>query len=194
MGSMSAAERRARAVLDRLPTGPVIGAEVGVFDGRMSAHLLRRPDLTLYMVDRWAAPLPAYVASGDPTAMLDGDEMSAAMDAARRRTVFAGPRARLFRMDSLEAALTLQGYTVVTAPHTMGPLRFDFTFIDADHSYGAVKSDIEAWLPTLKPGGLLCGHDYGDDRFSVTAAVDDACEANGWTLDLGDDRTWFVRS
>ena len=36
----------------------------------------------------------------------------------------------------------------------------DFVFIDADHSYPAMIQDITAWLPKIKPGGYLAGHDY----------------------------------
>lgn len=36
----------------------------------------------------------------------------------------------------------------------------DFVFIDGDHRYEAVKQDIEAWLPKLKPNGILAGHDF----------------------------------
>ncbi len=36
---------------------------------------------------------------------------------------------------------------------------FDFVYIDADHSYEAVKRDIAAWLPKIKPGGIIAGHD-----------------------------------
>jgi len=36
----------------------------------------------------------------------------------------------------------------------------DFVFIDGDHSYDAVIKDIKAWLPKIKTGGILSGHDY----------------------------------
>lgn len=37
----------------------------------------------------------------------------------------------------------------------------DFVFIDGGHEYESVRDDIRAWLPKLKPGGLMAGHDYG---------------------------------
>jgi hypothetical protein len=36
----------------------------------------------------------------------------------------------------------------------------DFVFIDADHIYERVRDDINAWLPKIKPGGIIAGHDY----------------------------------
>lgn len=49
-----------------------------------------------------------------------------------------------------------------------------FAFIDADHGYDAVKRDIMDWLPKIKPGGILAGHDYTDPNFpGVRQAVDE---------------------
>ncbi len=45
----------------------------------------------------------------------------------------------------------------------------DFCFIDADHTEPAVRRDITAWLPKMKPGGILAGHDI--DSPGVYAAV-----------------------
>jgi hypothetical protein len=36
----------------------------------------------------------------------------------------------------------------------------DFVFIDAAHDYDSVKQDIISWLPKVKKGGIISGHDY----------------------------------
>lgn len=36
----------------------------------------------------------------------------------------------------------------------------DFLFINGDHSYAAVAQDIALWLPLIKTGGVISGHDY----------------------------------
>lgn len=46
----------------------------------------------------------------------------------------------------------------------------DFVFIDAAHDYDNVKADINAWLPKVKKGGVIAGHDY-DSSNGVRQAV-----------------------
>ena len=36
----------------------------------------------------------------------------------------------------------------------------DFVFIDGSHEYEDIKNDIISWLPKVKKGGILAGHDY----------------------------------
>lgn len=52
------------------------------------------------------------------------------------------------RMTSLQAANTFKDESV------------DFCFIDAAHDYENVRNDILAWLPKVKHGGTIGGHDY----------------------------------
>jgi predicted O-methyltransferase YrrM len=149
---MSAKKYRYDEVLSRLDLSkPIIGAEIGVAQGGMSAQLLRCPMMTLYMVD--------FDFRG-----------------AGANTAFAGERARITKGKSPEAAEWFPDHF------------FDFVFIDADHSFKAVVKDIVVWHPKVKPGGLLCGHDYGYD-VGVTEAVDLFFPDR----ELGEDLTWFVR-
>ena len=56
----------------------------------------------------------------------------------------------------------------------------DLVFIDGNHSYKYVTMDIQMWLPKVRKGGILCGHDYlqknatgnPKDAVEVTEAVD----------------------
>lgn len=50
----------------------------------------------------------------------------------------------------------------------------DFVFIDAGHSYQAVREDIRDWLPKVKPGGWFGGHDYHPSHPGVIDAVREA--------------------
>jgi predicted O-methyltransferase YrrM len=52
------------------------------------------------------------------------------------------------KMTSLEAAKKFKDKSL------------DFVFIDASHEYEDVKDDILAWIPKVKPGGIISGDDY----------------------------------
>lgn len=49
----------------------------------------------------------------------------------------------------------------------------DVVFIDASHDEDSVRRDIEVARKLLKPGGILCGHDYSTAWPGVVAAVND---------------------
>jgi len=71
----------------------------------------------------------------------------------------------------------------------LGPVA-DLIFIDGDHRYCGVTADIPAALLLLKPGGVLCGHDYTNAEWpGVKRAVD---EAFGGAHQLVDS-IWWVR-
>lgn len=92
------------------------------------------------------------------------------------------PRTEFIEKDSVEASKQFDDGSL------------DFVYIDADHSYDSVKSDIQAWLPKVKHGGLLCGHDYvlspDDPTFKVVEAVNDSFPKEKIETDNID---WWVR-
>lgn len=176
---------RSHALLTRLAIGPVIGVEVGVLDGVMSREMLERENLTLLMIDTWEAPAAdAFVQSDDPLARLTPAQWAEVRQRALRRTAFAAARRLVIIGDSSVAASTIARQSL------------DFAFIDADHSYEAVARDIAAWRPCIKPGGLLCGHDYRSPypwTQGVTRAVDEFAQQENLPIDLGEDHTWFIK-
>ena len=73
----------------------------------------------------------------------------------------------------------------------------DFVFIDGNHLYEAVCSDIAAWWPKLRSGGLLTGHDYAINRdasgeWGVRKAVDEFSENTDRPVETGSDGTWCI--
>jgi hypothetical protein len=161
----------------------IIGAEVGVHRGELSHKLFKLiPRLKLYMIDIWSEE--AYPEQDATSASEKGqkkykfqwqDNMNAAKKAVK------GRKAKVIRSDSLSA--------VEKFPDS----HFTFVFIDADHSYKAVKEDISIWLPKVRKGGYICGHDYElteRRKFGVRDAVD---EAFGDKVQTGAGGTWFVK-
>lgn len=63
---------------------------------------------------------------------------------------------------------------------------FDLVFIDADHTYEGVTQDIKDWMPKLKKGGYLFGHDI--DWLSVQYGVRSIFRE----YNKDDDNLWWV--
>jgi len=54
------------------------------------------------------------------------------------------------------------------------PYAVDMVFVDGDHSYAGVVSDLLTWMPKVKPGGFLACHDYhSPSLFDVRKAIDE---------------------
>ncbi len=46
-----------------------------------------------------------------------------------------------------------------TACNEFKDASIDFLFMDGDHRYQQFKEDLDRWLPKMKVGGIICGHD-----------------------------------
>jgi len=95
-----------------------------------------------------------------------------------KQSAFAD-RSELWEMSSGEAAAKHSGLV-------------DLAFVDADHSYEAASSDIKYWLPKVRPGGILAGHDYTSVFPGVVQAVHELVAAQDADLHLGPDWMWWV--
>jgi hypothetical protein len=139
-----------------------VGVEVGVAEGKMTRVLLENNgDLKLYGVDYWPPDHPV-----DHPEQMNGAKVVGPEESANRKRKFLKVvkdyhgRCKLIELPSLQAA----------AGFDDGSL--DFVFIDADHSFEGVREDIIAWLPKVRSGGWLTGHDYNRPEMpGVTQAV-----------------------
>lgn len=159
--------------------GKIKMAELGVWMGIQAGHLLlMMPRLEWWGVDTWRKPADgsSYAESGAEIADKDDAEFNKALHSTVHITRPFIDRTHIVRKDTVEAAKDFEdGF-------------FDIVFIDADHSYEGCKRDILAWRSKVRPGGLLCGHDYANKRGEVKRAVE---ELIGPGVKLGADHTWF---
>ncbi len=70
----------------------------------------------------------------------------------------------------------------------------DFVFLDGNHLYKSVIADIDHWLPKIKIGGILAGHDYWNEEHylfqeGVNKAVDEKFKNN---VTITEDGCWFI--
>jgi hypothetical protein len=146
------------------------GAEIGVKTGAFSEEILSRwTGACLISIDPWAeAPADEYV----DDANVAQAEHERFLEQTRQRLRRFGERSRIWRMTGEAAA------TQVAA----GEL--DFVFIDARHDYESVRADLEQWVPKVRAGGIVAGHDYVDGslpqgEYGVKRAVDEFFEQHG---------------
>jgi hypothetical protein len=149
------------------------GAEVGVKLGFFSDHLLSQwRGQQLISIDPWL--------HDDPDSYVDTGNVQQGEQETYYRTTLDllakyGERSSVWRMTSLEAA------------ERIADNELDFVYIDARHDYHSVREDLETWLPKVRPGGILAGHDYLDGefpegRFGVKSAVDEVFGRYGLTV------------
>lgn len=155
-------------------SGLRVGAEIGVAEGRFSAGLLSLcPEVRLWGFDTYQPGYETWMGTRwtEETQRANAEAAFAVVERFR-------PRFTLVCKSSIDAANWLDDASLC------------FVFIDADHSYDAVKADIAAWLPKIRDGGWITGHDYDSEKFpGVVKAVEESFA----DFHLGDDCTWMAR-
>lgn len=147
-----------REAVRTTPDGGTI-VEVGSFLGRSAAFMAVEiansgKDLRFVCVDPFNGNL----------GVLDGQKLIDKRCTVEnfRRNVNSGGAGHLIE--------TLVGFSVDVAAN-FPDASIDFVFIDAAHDYPNVRADLCAWLPKVKHGGIIAGHDYGDGWPMVRVAV-----------------------
>ena len=128
-------------------TNPIIGIEVGVWEGANAKRLLDEfPNLTLIGID----PFEGYQ---DWWGFINKEFMSERERIAMvtLKPYFENERFSLIPKYSDKALEDLEDN------------KYDFIYVDADHSYKWALHDITNYWNKVKEGGILCGHDRSLD-------------------------------
>lgn len=150
LGYLRVPEMKAlRQLAAELPEGAVV-CNVGAGGGTSGLVFMESPNnLQLTTVDRQK--------EASPYGCLAGEEV-----VFRSAGFWGDSRHRQIHGDSTKVGLAWDGDPI------------DLLFHDADHTYDKVKLDLEAWIPHVKPGGLIVLHDYEDGRHpGVKPAADE---------------------
>lgn len=124
---------------------PIGYLEVGSWAGSSALAVASRPNVEVHCVDHWKGA--------------DGPEGEAHRETARDN---GGDVFSIFQKNTAEYNITPHRGTSLdwAEAASQGKFWYDIIFLDSDHRYEHIKADIEAWLPHIREGGILCGHDY----------------------------------
>ena len=132
------------------------GVEIGVNKGSHALKINRvNSECMLYCIDPWES--------------YPGMEGQAERDEAyltAKKLLDPIPSVHILRMSSMDALWDFEDKSL------------DFVYIDGDHEFPYVASDIFYWAKKVKSGGIVAGHDYNKnhraDEFIQVAEVVDA--------------------
>ena len=136
------------------PNGTLV--ELGAWKGRSSAFLVveaknKSQDIQIHIVDTWLG---------------SGEHTSGMTDGLYEKFISS--------MSPLNGHYQAHRMTTDKAASLFEDSSLDGVFIDADHTYEAVKKDIQNWFPKVRKGGILAGHDYIHTWPGVVQAVNES--------------------
>jgi len=161
-------------IVNMLPTNSTL-VEVGSWKGKSLAFLCveslnKSKNFNIYSVDIWE----------------DKKELNKTEHTNNIFNIF------LENIAPIKQSINVIRNTSVNASRTFCDSSIDFVFIDASHEYEDVKDDINAWLPKIKPGGIIAGHDYNShDNNQVNIAVNEIF--GNKVLSIMNQSVWYVR-
>lgn len=149
-----------------------IGVEIGVCCGHSALRLIEYGVRFLYLVDPWR----------------DYEGFRGYQTVAHAEEVYQGCLARLSAYQDRFAVLRMPS----AEAEKFIPM-VDFVWVDGNHAYEWVKSDLEFYWPKVKAGGVLCGHDYvNTGSCQVARAVDEFAADRSRRLEVVKD-CWIMR-
>ncbi len=157
-----------RSLVSEVPDGGVV-VEIGVYKGRSICSVApecKRRGISLFGVD----PYGFTTGGGE----MDGDEM------------FKLVEENLKAFDVLDIVAILRQPSVIAAKG-FPDQSIDLVMIDGPHDYDNVLLDIQAWLPKIKPGGMIAGHDYCGKWPGVARAIHETFGPGDYSCNVDDE-------
>jgi hypothetical protein len=177
---------RRKRILRTLPRGAV-AAEIGVFRGEFTDHILRitRPR-ELHLIDGWWKIYGERFPDWGPYT-----------DGGRLRTRDAYQQAReVVRSRSAEDVCTFHVGDDVPLFRRFPDSYFDWVYLDTSHDYQHTLEELTILDRKVKPSGLIVGDDWQEDpghrHHGVCRAVREFCGDSQWELRRVQARQWCI--
>ena len=153
-----------------------VGCEIGVAYGFQSIFFLENSNIEkLYSIDPYQ-----YFSDYDDPMNFSQPYFDVLYHRVNMRLSRFKERSALLRTTSTNAAQQFSSNSL------------DFVYIDGDHSYKAVTSDLEAWFDKVRSGGLVSGDDYVVFP-STASAVNDFVHTYQVELSIKGNKWWFIK-
>lgn len=148
------------------------GAEIGVFIGKNAKSILKTLNIKkLYLID----PYKEYDNYKNPSNLMSLEEAKEE----------AG--GKLEKYEQVEFIYKKSSEAVNDVLNDL-----DFVYVDGNHSYEAVKEDIENYYPKIKINGILAGHDSGNEQ--IIKAFTEFCHKNSLDFNVKFPDWWIVKN
>lgn len=141
---------------------PLIAAEVGVAEGRLSKEFLNWGIEKLYLIDIWEK-VPFIKGCGSFEQSWHDDNYSQVTERIKGNE---------------DKVILLKGFSYKMAEQIPDE-SLGLVYVDGDHTYEGSRSDIDSYWPKLVPGGIMAFHDARNPTYGIERAIHDFTKGVG---------------
>lgn len=136
-----------------------VGAEVGCAECRSSLEFLQMGVEKLFLIDVWEH-IPNVSGDGNSPESWHQNNFSICQSKLKNYS---------------DRVIFLKGFSTEMAKRI--PNKYlGFVYLDAAHDYANVLKDLEAYVPKVREGGIVAGHDFLSEHYQVKQAVEEFCK------------------
>jgi hypothetical protein len=141
---------------------PLIAAEVGVAEGRLSKELLAWGIERLYLIDIWEK-VPFIKGCGSFEQKWHDDNYASVLEKIKGNE---------------DKVIILKGFSYKMAEKIPNE-SLGMAYIDGDHTYEGARADIDSFWPKLVKGGIMVFHDAANPDYGIRNAMHDFTKGVG---------------